>query len=64
MRNVLHALETVVIEWVHQVQSVLQHDSSEPLLSGTNPLPPVEFEFWRLRLENLEYIYEQVREKK
>ncbi len=59
-RQILHSIETVVIDWAHQIRTVLKRDSSEALLQGTNPLPQVEFEFWRTRLDNLECIYEQV----
>ena len=58
--NLLHAIESVVIEWSHQVQSVLKKDSSQALLDGSNPLPGVEVEFWRSRYTNLLHIYEQV----
>ena len=47
--NLLHAIESVVIEWSHQVQDVLKKDSSQALLDGGSPLPAVEVEFWRSR---------------
>lgn len=59
--NLLHAIESVVIEWSHQVQDVLKKDSSQALLEGGNPLPRVEVEFWKLRYQNLLNIHEQVR---
>lgn len=59
--NLLHAIESVVIEWSHQVQDVLKKDSSQALLDGGNPLPRVEVEFWKSRYTNLLNIYEQVR---
>ena len=58
--NLLHAIESVVIEWSHQVQDVLKKDSSQALLDGGSPLPAVEVEFWRSRYTNLLNIYEQV----
>ena len=59
--NLLHAIESVVIEWSHQIQDVLKKDSSQALLDGTNPLPRVEVDFWKSRYTNLQNIYEQVR---
>ena len=58
--TLLHAIESVVIEWSHQVQNVLKKDSSQALLDGSNPLPGVEIEFWRSRYANLLNIHEQV----
>lgn len=62
--NLLHAIESVVIEWSHQVQDVLKKDSSQALLDGGSPLPGVEVEFWRSRYTNLLNIHEQVSEEK
>jgi dynein heavy chain len=58
--NLLHAIESVIIEWSHQVQDVLKKDSSQALLEGGSPLPGVEVEFWRSRYTNLLNIHEQV----
>jgi dynein heavy chain, axonemal len=58
--NLLHAIESVVIEWSHQVQDVLKKDSSQALLDGGNPLPRVEVDFWKSRSMNLVNIDEQV----
>jgi hypothetical protein len=58
--NLLHAIESVVIEWSHQVQDVLKKDSAQALLDGGSPLPSVEVEFWRSRYSNLQNIHEQV----
>ena len=41
---------------------MLKRDSSEALLAGANPLPQVEFDFWRARADNLDSIYEQLSE--
>ncbi|XP_077967769.1 dynein beta chain, ciliary-like [Styela clava] len=59
-RQILHALESVVIEWSHQIRDVLMRDSSELLLQGTNPLPTTEISFWKDRFENLQCIYDQL----
>ncbi|XP_043925655.1 dynein axonemal heavy chain 17-like [Protopterus annectens] len=60
MRGLLHAIETVIIDWAHQVREVLIQDSAQPLMDGSNPQPKVEFEFWNLRQTNLECINEQL----
>jgi dynein heavy chain, axonemal len=60
----IHAIESVVIDWSHQIQEVLKKDSSQPLLEGQNPGPLVEVEFWKAKALNLENIYEQVNLKK
>jgi dynein heavy chain len=59
--SLLHAIESVVIEWSHQVQDVLKKDSSQALLDGGSPLPGIEVEFWRSRATNLLNIHEQVK---
>lgn len=57
----MHAIESIVIEWSHQIEQVLKKDSSQPLLEGLNPGPLVEIEFWKTKAINLENIQEQVR---
>jgi len=59
-RALVHAIESVVIEWTHQIREVLKKDSSQPLLEGLNPIPYVEMEFWKVKAQNLECIYDQV----
>jgi len=56
----VHAVESVVIEWTHQIREVLKKDSAQPLLEGLNPVPYVEMEFWKIKAQNLECIYDQV----
>ncbi|XP_069511343.1 dynein axonemal heavy chain 17 [Ambystoma mexicanum] len=58
--TLLHAIETVIIDWAHQLRDVLSKDSAQPLLDGLNPLPIAEIDFWNVRLVNLEYINEQL----
>lgn len=58
--QIVHALESVVIEWSHQIQDVLSRDSSDLLLQGTNPTPMAEVSFWKDRNDNLQCIYDQV----
>uniref|UniRef100_A0A452J4J6 Dynein heavy chain tail domain-containing protein n=1 Tax=Gopherus agassizii TaxID=38772 RepID=A0A452J4J6_9SAUR len=58
--SLLHAIETIIIDWSHQIRDVLSKDSAQPLLDGSNPSPKVEFEFWSSRLVNLQCIHEQL----
>lgn len=59
--SLLHSIETIIIDWSHQIRDVLSKDSAQALLDGLHPLPRVEFEFWDTRLMNLQCIHEQVR---
>ncbi|XP_039265498.2 dynein beta chain, ciliary-like [Styela clava] len=63
-RAFLHAVETVVIDWSHQIRDVLKQESAQPLLEGKNPGPDVEIKFWNSKCTNLECIYNQLRESK
>ncbi|XP_078081541.1 dynein axonemal heavy chain 9 [Mustelus asterias] len=63
-KGIVHTVESVIIDWSHQISEVLKRDSSEPLLKGCNPNPNVELEFWKNRCTNLECIYDQLRSKK
>uniref|UniRef100_A0A803T9B7 Dynein axonemal heavy chain 17 n=1 Tax=Anolis carolinensis TaxID=28377 RepID=A0A803T9B7_ANOCA len=56
----LHSIETIIIDWSHQIRDILSKDSAQPLLDGLNPLPRVEFDFWYSRQVNLECINSQV----
>lgn len=58
--SLLHSIETIIIDWSHQIRDVLSKDSAQALLDGLHPLPRVEFEFWDARLMNLQCIHEQV----
>ncbi|KAM4623876.1 dynein axonemal heavy chain 9 isoform 1-T1 [Polymixia lowei] len=58
-KSVIHAIESVVIEWSHQVRAVLKKDSSEALLEGNNPTPHTELIFWRNRYADLDCIHSQ-----
>ncbi|NXH98563.1 DYH9 protein, partial [Pachycephala philippinensis] len=59
-KSLVHATESAIIDWSHQIQRVLKKESSEPLLQGRNPTPKVELEFWRNRCDDLEGIYSQL----
>ncbi|KAL8567548.1 hypothetical protein ACOMHN_054362 [Nucella lapillus] len=63
-RSLVHAIETVIIEWTHQIRDVLKRDSAQPVLEGLNPTPFVEINFWENKTQNLECIYEQLRDPK
>ncbi|XP_055553184.1 dynein axonemal heavy chain 17 isoform X2 [Falco cherrug] len=56
----LHAIETIVIKWSHQIRDILNKDSAQPLLEGLHPLPRTEFKFWHTRMVNLECINSQL----
>ena len=59
--KLVHAVESVVIEWSHQIREVLKKDSAQQLLDGLDPLPSVEIEFWKSKRAHLESISEQVK---
>ena len=63
-RSLIHAIESVIIDWTHQIRDVLKKDSAQPLLEGLNPTPMVEIEFWKAKAQNLDCIYEQLRDSK
>lgn len=56
----MHAVESVVIEWSHQVQAVLEKSSAQLLLQGENPLPLVEINYWVARCADLESVMDQL----
>lgn len=59
-RGLIHAVESVVVEWSHQIRDVLNHSSAQPLLQGTNPRPLVELDFWKARRADLESVVDQL----
>ncbi|XP_077110730.1 dynein axonemal heavy chain 9 isoform X2 [Ranitomeya variabilis] len=63
-KTVVHAIESAIIQWSHQVRGVLKRESSEQLLLGKNPNPNVELDFWKNRLADLECIYNQLKTSK
>ena len=60
-KHVVHAVESVVIDWCHQVRDILSKNSAQPLLRGENPGPLTEIEFWKARCADLESVVDQVR---
>ena len=59
-KTLIHTVESVVIEWSHQVRDVLKRTSAQPLLDGKHPFPLVETEFWKARCVDLESIVDQL----
>ena len=60
-KQLIHSVESVVIEWCHLVRDVLNKSSAEKLLAGMNPGPLVEIDFWNARCCDLESVVDQVR---
>lgn len=58
--RVIHAIETVVIEWSHELHEVLRHNSFEIVPDATCSFPFIEFTFWENRCRSLAGIYQQV----
>ncbi|XP_033840356.1 dynein heavy chain 9, axonemal isoform X2 [Periophthalmus magnuspinnatus] len=56
----IHSVESVLIDWIHELHGVLSRDPSEELLRGTHPTPQTELFFWGNRLADLECIYSQL----
>uniref|UniRef100_A0A8B9HTP5 Dynein, axonemal, heavy chain 9 n=1 Tax=Astyanax mexicanus TaxID=7994 RepID=A0A8B9HTP5_ASTMX len=63
-KSIIHSIESMVIDWSHQIHGVLKRDSSEPLLEGTNPTPQVELNFWKNRYADLQCINDQFKSPK
>uniref|UniRef100_A0A8C3PC88 Dynein axonemal heavy chain 11 n=1 Tax=Chrysemys picta bellii TaxID=8478 RepID=A0A8C3PC88_CHRPI len=58
--TVLHAIESMVIKWSHQIRDILRRDSVQPLLQGLHSDPQTELNFWKTRKDNLLCIYDQL----
>ncbi|XP_037074053.1 dynein beta chain, ciliary-like [Pollicipes pollicipes] len=56
------SIESMAIKWNAQVDEVLKRDSSAALVGGQSPGPMVEVQFWNSRAENLECIYDQMKD--
>ena len=59
-KQLIHSVESVVIEWCHLIRDVLNKSSAELLLAGMNPGPMVEIDFWQARCSDLESVVDQV----
>ena len=62
--KLIHAFESVIIDWLSQVRDVTSKDSAQPIIDGFHPRPDVEVEFWKAKARNLESIYEQLQDDK
>ncbi|XP_030610318.1 dynein axonemal heavy chain 9 isoform X3 [Archocentrus centrarchus] len=60
-KSIVHSLESAVIEWSHQIRTILKKDSSEALLEGRNPTPHTELLFWKSRYTDLKCIHSQLK---
>ncbi|CAM9221157.1 unnamed protein product [Bubo scandiacus] len=58
-RAVLHAIESMVVRWSHQIRDTVNRDSAEPLLHGLHPDPQTVLNFWKARKDKLLYIIKQ-----
>ncbi|XP_077065347.1 dynein axonemal heavy chain 11 [Siphateles boraxobius] len=59
-RAMIHAVESMVISWMHMIHKVLRADSAELIVKGLNPGPKAELDFWRSRKTNIQSIYDQL----
>ncbi|RKP21352.1 hypothetical protein ROZALSC1DRAFT_27237, partial [Rozella allomycis CSF55] len=62
-KNVLHTIESAVIEWTHQIHIVVKSNSAS-LNEDSNPGPMVEIEFWAAKFANLKSISQQLNSEK
>ncbi|KAH0627401.1 hypothetical protein JD844_003041 [Phrynosoma platyrhinos] len=60
-RSVLHAIESMVIKWSHQIRDILAEKSTQSLLQGLHPVPQTELNFWKERKDNLLCIFGQLK---
>ena len=63
-KSLVHAIETAVIDWTHQVKNVLSRDSAKPLEEGHHPGPLMEVDFWNAMTANLKAIMQQLQSPK
>ncbi|KAJ0060498.1 hypothetical protein NL108_014189, partial [Boleophthalmus pectinirostris] len=59
-KSLIHSVESVLIDWIHQLHGVLSRDSSEELLRGSHPTPHTELLFWNNRLSDLRCVHSQL----
>ncbi|XP_053327234.1 dynein axonemal heavy chain 11-like [Spea bombifrons] len=59
-RITLHSMETLVIQWTHQITDVLKRDSAHKILQGEHPGPATELEFWLMQKEDLLGVHSQL----
>ncbi|KAL4135288.1 hypothetical protein QTP88_006906 [Uroleucon formosanum] len=58
------AVEGVIIKWATQITEVLSADSVSAFKSNQHLTPWAEVAFWNNRVQNLEYIFEQLRDQR
>ncbi|KAJ8349889.1 hypothetical protein SKAU_G00250190 [Synaphobranchus kaupii] len=63
-RTMLYSIETMVIQWTHQIWDILKKDSSQALLQGDHPGPSAEMDFWVTQRDNLLGIQRQIQNPK
>uniref|UniRef100_A0A673J6L0 Dynein heavy chain tail domain-containing protein n=1 Tax=Sinocyclocheilus rhinocerous TaxID=307959 RepID=A0A673J6L0_9TELE len=56
----IHAIESMVISWTHMIHKVLRADSADLTVTGLNPGPKAELDFWSARKTNIQSIHEQL----
>jgi len=61
IRYYLH-FESCELSFSLQIDEVLTKDSSEEIEKGNNPGPMTEIQFWKAKCENLESLYDQMKE--
>uniref|UniRef100_A0A673H3H1 Dynein heavy chain tail domain-containing protein n=1 Tax=Sinocyclocheilus rhinocerous TaxID=307959 RepID=A0A673H3H1_9TELE len=59
-RAMIHAIESMVISWMHMIHKVLRADSADLIVTGLNPGPKAELDYWRSRKTNMQSIHEQL----
>ncbi|XP_068613056.1 dynein axonemal heavy chain 11 [Brachionichthys hirsutus] len=59
-RALSHVMETLVINWTSLIQKILKEDSSDQIMTGSNPGPKAELKFWTSRKSNMQNIYHQL----
>ncbi|XP_047445761.1 dynein axonemal heavy chain 17-like isoform X2 [Mugil cephalus] len=59
-QHLVHTCDGVIVEWAELVSEFLQQDWSRPVLEGLKPTPSEEFNFWWIRLRNLDFIQQQL----
>ena len=53
-------LESAIVTWTRQINSILRLDPETPLRQGLNPTPDVEIAFWKAKAAHLNAIVEQL----
>uniref|UniRef100_A0A8D2LWB0 Dynein axonemal heavy chain 11 n=1 Tax=Varanus komodoensis TaxID=61221 RepID=A0A8D2LWB0_VARKO len=60
-RLLLHAIESMIIKWSHQIRDILENNSAKTCLHGLHPNPQTELKFWKERKDDLLCLYDQLR---